>query len=161
MPVDIARSGATRKPAQPEIWTCPSCGVENTSIFTLGCPACGAGKPGQPIVQPPTPALTVESAFFEWIHPLRGRVDAAQETLLFEAFKAGWEMIQGKHATPPTLPQTNDLHPKEVLVGTRESRTLKAALQLFIDQILSTRPEEIAAGEWLSADEARVYLSTL
>jgi hypothetical protein len=154
MPVDLSsRTGAVRRTAGPEIWTCPNCAAENTSIVTQGCPACGAGKPGQKATKPSGPPTEVDTAFDQWFRPLANSVGAAEAELMRKAFAAGWEMAA---VTTPPAP------PVEVpLTGTPESRTLFSALAFFIDNVLESTPEEVISGEWLSADAARKLLATL
>jgi hypothetical protein len=38
------------------------------------------------------------------------------------------------------------------LTGTIQSRTIRAALEFFREQILTAQPEEVTTGEWLSAE---------
>jgi hypothetical protein len=154
MPVDVSsRTGAVRRPAGPEIWTCPNCAAENTSVISQGCPACGAGKPGQKAQKPSGPATEVDKAFDEWFRPLAGSVGTAEAELMRKAFTAGWEM------STPTVTLTPRI--EEPLTGTPETRTLKAALQFFIDNVLDANPEEVVSGEWLSADAARNLLARI
>lgn len=129
------------------IWRCPSCGKENTGELGHGCPLCGAGKPGQKVVEPPRAPTTLESSFFAWLQPLRGRVDQPTEMLLWEAFKAGYEMAGGERA-PKDIPVT----------GTAETRTIRAALILFVDQVLQFNPEEVQTGELLSAADTQTII---
>lgn len=155
MPVDVSsRTGAVRRPAGPEIWTCPNCAAENTSVISQGCPACGAGKPGQKAARMTGPPTHVDQAFDQWFRPLANSVGVAEADLMRKAFTAGWAM-----ATPDVslvLPEV-----EKPLTGTPESRTLKAALQLFIDNVLETNPEEVISGEWISADAARNLLANI
>ena len=92
---------------------------------------------------PSVPAdLSVSQLFFAWLQPLRGRVDETTEALLFQAFKAGYETGQGARQIAP-------------LEGTAESRTIVAALILFIDQVLQHQPDEVTSGEFLSATDTQ------
>lgn len=151
MPVEAR--GVVRKPPVAEVWTCPNCAVENVSILAHGCPACGAGRPGQKATAPATsPATEVEVAFEGWVKPIAHALGAAELELMRKAFQAGWAMAT------PKLPLVAT--PAEPLVGTPETRTIRAALQFFIDQVLVGEPEEVDTGEWLSADAARKLLAT-
>lgn len=126
----------------PTLWKCPACGVENVSLIGTPCTSCGAGEVGQHLDPPPATSTVptvlpeIAAAFQAWLHPLRGRVDDVQETLLFEAFKAGYH-FRGEQVAEP-------------LRGTAETRTIAAALKLFVDQVLTYAKVEVESGEFLS-----------
>ena len=61
-------------------------------------------------------------------------------------------------AATPSIPLPTAPPPLE---GSAESRTILAALQLFLDQVLRSAPEEVAEGEWLSAEETEALIRKL
>lgn len=65
---------------------------------------------------------------------------------LFDAFVAGYQFA---------VNAVKDRRPVPELEGTVEQRTILAALEFFIDQILVHGSEEIASGAWLDAEAAR------
>lgn len=152
-PVD--GGGRMRSTAPPAIgiWKCPSCGAENQGPIYAGCTSCGAGKPGQPAKQAPRPSDPVGEAFQSWLGGLRDTIEPATALLLFDAFKAGYAMGLGEQK-PEVLADTP-------LSGTPESRTIIAALELFVDNVLQHSPEEVKSGEFLSAAETRKLIERL
>lgn len=102
----------------------------------------------------------IADAFTAWLADLRGKVDDGTERLLYAAFVAG-----ATHAEQTALrsvrARSAERRPDAPLTGTAETRTLIAALELFIDQVLAFSPEEVGAGEWLSADDARAVVAAL
>jgi hypothetical protein len=72
------------------------------------------------------------------------------------AFVAGYQFAVDmlSSAQTPPLPQT-------FTPAGKPARTLAAALSLFMDQILSSTPEEIGTGEWCSMAEAQSLLERL
>jgi hypothetical protein len=150
----VGAGGAVKRAPVAEAWTCPNCDVENVSILAQGCPACGAGVPGQK-APPPVVPTEVGQAFEAWFRPLVGQASTAEVELMRQAFEAGWKMAA--IATPaPTPPKA-----EEALIGTPETRTLRAALAFFIDNVLDANPEEVTSGEWLPAELARKLLTTI
>lgn len=85
----------------------------------------------------------MDEAFLAWWRPLRGQYGPEIEALVYEAFKAGFAASRVKIQTETSLP----------LTGTAESRTIVAALRLFLENVLPMASEEIAAGEYLSVEE--------
>lgn len=78
-------------------------------------------------------------------------MDEGGESLLYEAFCAGAQWIEGRVVAQGGIGAAEST---DTLKGNAESRTLIAALQLFIEQVLQGNPEEVGSGEWLSAAEA-------
>jgi hypothetical protein len=74
--------------------------------------------------------------------------------LCLEAFELGAAILRDEIGMPETPPPP-------VLEGSAESRTILAALQLFLDQVLRSDPEEVAEGEWLSAQDCEQLIRTL
>lgn len=156
-------------PPPPQGWTCPRCGVPQTGRLEEGCGSCGSGKPGKRVEEQPTAAIApggqplqsyehavptgdpAFAAFRVWeARYQQGRTDAERS-----AFIAGWraaqaeadEVIDELSIPPSTVPSP--------LTGTAKSRTILAALELFASQVLSMEPQEVAEGEWISAEEAQ------
>lgn len=173
MPLDMQGRHAREAPTPIMLWKCPSCGHQNSGRLELGCVSCASGAPGsfvgidpparkgQPVqsVQyststpssSPTQSLpTLDQAWLEWIRPYRGKFDADKEGLLYDAFKAGYlcAVMQSPQAGPP-------------LTGTAESRTIIAALKLFVEHILPTAQEEIVSGEFLNLEETEALIERL
>lgn len=162
----MEQSGPSRHLSQPApptlvVWKCVSCDTENQGPLELGCAICGAGKPGTkaPTTVQSTSTLStstgqdsVDRVCAEW---LASQVDPSY----LSAFKAGMEYQ--KHLQEP--PQVADTSPVPILplAGSITSRTLAAALGLFIDNILIHGPDEVKDGTWLSAEEARGVLAKL
>lgn len=169
-PVDLRGripSGENAPAPRPVLWKCPACGAEQSGRFELGCNACGSGRPGvhgepppvrthkaandldssaaqpEPAAGAPGGAPDLDESFVAWIRPLRGKLDSETESILYEAFKAGWFGALARvqpSAGPP-------------LTGTAETRTLAAALRFFAENVLTPEPEEVRTGEWLSREE--------
>ncbi len=138
-------------------WACPSCGEKQQGRIEDGCVHCGAGKPGQRIEQAPASSSNpVEAAFTQWLGPLRGTVDAQTEQLMFAAFQAGYQLASTLQSGP-----IKPRPPEAPLSGTPKSRTLAAALRLFIDQVLQFGPDEVESGEFLSATEAERLITQI
>lgn len=163
-------------------WTCPACGTLQTMPFGEPCATCGAGaRPfvaattptthPKPIVLTPTdppvflpPAPFPTGAFDLWLESYLARalpteIDTVRgvQALLADAFEAGWRMrgraTEGEMLTAASTP------PVTFAVEGRTARTLAAALAMFIDQVLTDAGAEIAAGEWLSVDEAKTLVA--
>lgn len=173
-PVDLQGhilSGGT----PPKGFRCPQCGVQNEGLLADGCTACGSGSAkasfvGVPPVRPPRDSVpemesftpppdpsTFQSplmaAFAQWVTPYRASVTSEMFTLLLYAFKAGVAFGMG---------QTDSIQGGAVaMTGTAESRTVIAALRMFIEQILSQHPEECQSGEWISAEQAEAVIARL
>lgn len=161
MPVEMrGRHGIRHVPQAPSVWKCPACGSENSGPLEQGCQSCGSGKPGQHVgVDPPARPEAEQQApissdalgdrWLEWIRPYRGKFDADAEQMMYAAFTAGYEA---------GLTVGTGLHVP--LKGTAESRTIIAALRLFLEQI----PEfgdEVARGEFLSAEQIQQLIQRL
>lgn len=163
-------------PPVASLWKCPACAGENQGPLEQGCVSCGAGKPGrraeQPLVQVvPSTSSTVQykehsttrTAFDAWwrvapnypsVLPTPALVDLA-----FLAFEAGMEYGRGLNPLPLQDPPPSPDTP--LVPGDATSRTLAAALGMFIENILVHGPDEVQDGTWLSAEEARKVLETL
>lgn len=149
---------------QEGVWSCPSCGGENTGPIAEGCQLCGAGKPGYRVETTPPPTFTPPAESEEPPPAQPPHVTLAQvwldrhpEATLEEAFKAGfaaglYSARQEQRTRPP-----EPVFTREGIVN----RTLIAALALFRDQILAAAPEEIRSGEWMSAREVNELIRQL
>lgn len=85
---------------------------------------------------------SVDVAYLQWVKGLGRPMDPALNELVYDAFKTGFQ-IGISHVAQQAVP----------LSGTAESRTVVAALKLFLENILPTASEEIASGEFLSVEE--------
>ncbi len=72
--------------------------------------------------------------------------------LMYEAFHVGASLAQQPAPTPRV---------ERPLEGTMETRTVIAALEMFIDQVLSHNPEEVKAGEWLTVEGAKAVIDQI
>lgn len=179
MPLDMSagRHAIQHAPHTPSIWKCPACDTENSGPLGLGCNSCGSGTPGRKANDHDTPvrvrlgddavdgsasrddlsqrvqALQGEearnAAFLDWFRPFRGKLGPEGEQLIYAAFVAGVQWVEGRVVNGTTAAAS----PADTLRGTARERTIIAALRMFIEQVLSTRPEEVGTGEWLSAEE--------
>jgi hypothetical protein len=145
------------------MWACPSCGEDNTGALEQGCMHCGAGKPSAAASPPSTPPPNVRQGDFAdlWAEQHPGAT-------LAQAYRAGAEyvlsQVRERHERPNGPPQSQEPAMPAAAAPTIDARTYRtvvAALALFRDQILAERPEEIAAGEWLSAEEATTVIDQL
>lgn len=182
-PADTSeRVGGARHYTGPERdvvapWKCPACLVENLGRLELGCVHCGAGKPGvhvgvdAPAAVVPAPAPEYSSGrneasaddFDYWYARSRDRINAGTwtqpqlEDLCRSAFDAGWRAHQRiVLQAPPVMSDVRALAP-----AGKPTRTIIAALDLFKDQVLRHQPEEVASGEWCSAEEVDALLVQL
>lgn len=143
-------------------WKCPACDADQAGRLELGCTACGAGAPGKfvgvdPPAQasyeptPPTPDLSVriDIAFASWLKATGAPQDRESKQLAYAAFRAGYMTATSQIVTAQTLP------------GTAETRTIIAALRLFIEHALPTLGEEIASGEYLSGEAIAAVIRKL
>jgi hypothetical protein len=149
-------------PPLPKSFKCPACGAENTGRLEDGCTACGSGKPGQHVGEQPLqvrqpPAETpdrdsVGQAFIRWKKEQQLPAHWAADVLeiLFRAFHAGY--VFGVGQTAQTAMALN---------GTAESRTVAAALRLFLDQVLPIAKDEIESGEYLSIEDTRKLIERI
>lgn len=87
----------------------------------------------------PGATLDPTEGFREWIRPLRGRYEPEIEELLYQAYLAGFQAMQGRVQADVASP----------LTGTPETRTILAALRFFKEQALPNMTEEITTGEIL------------
>jgi len=155
-------------------WACPACGAKNVSVFEEGCPECGAGKPGRhvgvdPIVRKAEAAALdvlqamspsapfgspseggISEAFLKFATSLGRPIAPDIGELLWKAFRAGADWGRSMGAQVQQLQPMQTLPPPS---GTKESRTLVAALEFFKEQILNAYPEEISTGEWCNINE--------
>jgi hypothetical protein len=148
------------------VWACPSCGVDNAGPIGQGCASCGAGRPGHratPDTPAPTPPARPAPAAPREEFPSLGQVWARQhaQATPAEAYDAGYQAglqaareavkLQVRGGAPLAA-----FHP-----AGRMTRTLIAALTLFRDQVLVEAAEEIALGEWATADEVTALVAKL
>ncbi len=157
-------------------WRCPACGVENGGRLELGCVSCGAGTPGRHVgVQPPAHAAapdlydrffgpTAQSSTLERsksIYPVaEAWADAHPAASLAAAFIAGYLTATEVELPPMRRPAESGMGNALAPEG-KARRTLLAALELFVDQILRQQPEEIVSGEWCSVEEAEALAESL
>jgi len=131
-------------------WSCPACGAENAGPIAQGCANCGAGRPGRKVEPPPPPPRLQQQQY----QPTIAQLFAQQNpnVSIEDAFLAGYQAgIQAARTTrvPPPTPEA------------KMNRTLVAALELFRDEVLVTNPEEVARGEWLSAQDVTQLVAEL
>lgn len=77
---------------------------------------------------------------------------------------AGREQDRSDAMTVGALPATSSIstgEPESALPGTPQSRTILAALEYFVDQVLPMREEEIASGEWMTVDQVQDLIAQL
>lgn len=155
---------------------CPQCGAASAGKIEDGCPSCGSGTQkashvGVDVIRNaeggvthavPTDRLrdrrpdqhlldntrSVDDLFLAWFRPFRGKYDAAVETLIYEAYKAGYQVAGVTQGQSP-------------LTGTPESRTLVAALRYFSENVLASHPEEVQTGEWLTVEAVEALITQL
>jgi hypothetical protein len=146
-------------------WKCPNCGAVNLGAISHGCELCGSGKPGHRAVDPPPKPPPPTRARHEPEPEPEPELEQPQadedvagrwahdhpEASLTDAFRAGYRLgiQQALAARPRPSPHG------------KVNRTIAAALALFRDQILSSHPEEVASGEWMSADEVSALIDQL
>lgn len=180
-PLDMSmgRHAITHAPHAPSLWKCPACDAQNAGPLEQGCTKCFSGQPGRKADverQAAVPDLPLvddavvrgaaggdlservqalqgqdarDAAFLAWFRPFRGKLGAEGEQIIYAAFVAGAQWVEGRVVNGTTAGSGA----ADTLVGTAKERTIIAALRLFVEQILSQRPEEVATGEWLSAEE--------
>lgn len=180
--------GGTALPGVNDPWKCPRCGTENQTPLPQGCPVCGSGKPGfkapitdqglplqvpleyrpqnalqtsQDVIPAPIDEQDVLQAYYAW----RARQAGHQTGLpaLEQVWFAGVEYGRRTFLTAaaPELPMSEVSPIPDSDIGTAESRTLIAALELFIEQVLQHDPEEVTSGEWLTAQAARDLINRI
>ena len=118
-------------PGQDDPWRCPAGGADQGGPLAQGCQACGAGKPGRkaPVVR----AMTPRDHALRWCEE-QGALDPDVTEVVVAAFLAGWRMAQQQTAQA----QVMGLPPLSV-----ETRTIVAALEMFLDRVLvEADPEE-------------------
>jgi hypothetical protein len=91
----------------------------------------------------------VDTAFTYWSADRIVPKTQADTALVYQAFKAGWEIAMSQQQVAASV---------SPLTGTIQSRTIRAALEFFREQILTAQPEEVTTGEWLSADQVTELL---
>lgn len=157
---------------QEGMWGCPSCGEENQGPIAQGCAACGAGRPGRHIgTAPPAPAPRIvveepagpEPAAAPAPEPAEELTTFARwrarhpEASVEDAFTAGYvEGFRDGHHRGAHPSRTVSVPPQQII-----PRTLIAALELFRDQVLLSRPEEVTTGEWLSAEQVTELIAEI
>ena len=163
-PLDLHGRHGTNAPPVHALWKCVACGTENSGPLEMGCASCGSGKPGSHVGVPPPAApiagaeipaghepTTVEAAYLRWLKTNgMKQVDPVVNELLFDAFQAGFQ-VGISQVAQQAVP----------LSGTAETRTVIAALRLFLENILPTASEEIQSGEFLSIEETQRLIQRL
>jgi hypothetical protein len=164
-PVGGSRHYAGAGLGQVGLWGCPSCGEDNVGPLEQGCVHCGAGRPGvrapAPTTPPPPPPEATEATELDEPEQPQARqgdyatiwAEQHPDVSIAEAYRAGVEfglrtVLAREHAAPPPPPQPEGA---PMLDHPQTYRTIVAALAFFRDQILTTNPEEIKEGWWLSA----------
>jgi hypothetical protein len=101
---------------------------------------------------PPEAPSQQFNEFQAWVarHP-----DATVE----QAFTAGY--IEGVRAARKAQLAAQPPRPQLDAGDAKTYRTVIAALGMFRDQILSSHPEEVETGEWLTPDEANSVIAQL
>ena len=164
-PVGGSRHYAGKGLGEIGLWGCPSCGEDNTGPITQGCVHCGAGRPAVKVEAPP-PAPVLETPPEDTYDAHQGDVaDYWAEThagvTIAEAYRAGY--LDGVRAarTAGVAAAAPPPAPTPLLSDPRSWRTLATALELFRDQVLMFRPEEVEKGEWLTPTEASTLVAEL
>lgn len=159
MPLDLR--GRHHQIAPPVVgWKCPACDASNTGPLEQGCASCGSGKPGRfvgvdpparrsieasssDMAFPPADGNPMDAAYWIWLkaNPRNPNLGWTEEWV-YAAFKAGYEAALGRVVQPEVQ-----------ISGTAESRTIIAALRLFLENVLPTATDEIASGEFLSIQQ--------
>lgn len=149
-------------------WKCPACGSENTGELSAGCVSCGSGSQTARKVETPTagpsstPLVARDVALVDQTHDPQLLAsywsDHHPGAAVVEAFVAGWHAaLQIKLTTaPPITADVATLAPEG-----KPRRTIIAALEYFRDQILPQATDEVASGEWCSAEEIDQILTEL
>ena len=162
MPVELRGRHYQAGPKGPQAWRCVACGSQQSGPLEQGCSECGAGAPGthvgvpqrvEPKPEPVTPARptdTVDQAFVLWRKERHVEVSGDAAGLIYEAFAAGFQAGIGQVSQMATP-----------LAGTAESRTVVAALRMFLENVLPTATEEIQAGEFLSIEATEALIQRL
>lgn len=158
-------------------WKCPACKADQSGPIAEGCQACGSGTAKgfhvetQP-VQRSTTAVDWSNITRQQERPalsqLRSDMKHAQDLLAYalswsaanpeaspaDAFIAGYQYANAKTiGAPPVAVDVPTLAPEG-----KARRTIFAALGFFRDQILPRATEEVASGEWCSAEEVEVLM---
>lgn len=165
MPVDVRGRHHNAAPAPIVGWKCPACDASNTGPLEQGCVSCGSGKPGQFVgIDPPASRMVVPSTvehsvsddpisdgFVTWWKQRGHALDLKDvRSLAYEAFQAGFQAAVAR-VVQPELP----------ISGTAESRTIVAALRLFLENVLPTATDEIASGEFLSVQQTEALIQRI
>lgn len=169
------RHSANTPAPQVTSWKCPACSADQVGIFGTACTKCGSGGGAKhvgidPVARPDLarqlpsdprespallrsrPSADLESAWIAWIRPFRGKWDSAQEEIAYLAFQAGYLYASGQVVAQTVNPP---------LSGTAESRTLIAALRLYVENLAPISTEEIKSGELLSIAETEALIAKL
>lgn len=163
MPLDLHGRHHHPPPAPSVGWKCPACDANNTGPLEQGCTSCGSGKPGRVVgLDPPArPTVTRTSppagphdlladAWAAWHKTVDFGQNQQMRSLAYTAFAAGYQAALGR-----VMQQTDPL-----VTGTAESRTIIAALRLFLENVLPTATDEIASGEFLSIPQTEELIRT-
>lgn len=180
-PVDLqGRHLELSEPLAP--WACPACGQTNAGELAAGCAGCGSGTnqarkapaeavpptrrrmdPRDPPVQQAVSAPVAAAEAWLARLPDGDRLPGAVRQWVIDAFCAGWAAAQaqtgggaGMVQQTPTIDTRPVFSPEGAV-----ARTLVAALEMFVDQVLRGADEEIASGEWCSVAEAQRVIAQL
>lgn len=176
-PIDqSSRHLAGRLPGVDDPWICPRCGAENATPLPQGCQACGSGKPGMKAPETPKRPQTPQEALSVRQEPARAAIGSLDDLQAFHAWLA--RRTFSKDAPAPTLQEVWMAALEYARFAARgaeaelleaptpealsaEQRTLIAALELFIDQVLQHAEDEISSGEWLTVEQARHLIARI
>ena len=176
-PIDqSSRHLAGRLPGVDDPWICPRCGAENATPLPQGCQACGSGKPGMKAPETPKPARMPQEALSVRQETRAAAPGSLDDLQAFHAWMA--RRTFPEHVAPPTLQEVwmaaleyarfaargAEAELREAPTPdtfTAEQRTLIAALELFIDQVLQHAEDEISSGEWLTVEQARQLIARI
>ena len=112
-----------------------------------------ASQPAQEPIPAPIGREADLQAYYAWGARQEGSLAFQQVWLAGVEYGRQTVRLATTASEPAPMPDLPPVPPAEE--GTAESRTLVAALELFIEQVLQHSPEEVTSGEWLTAQAAR------
>ena len=163
-------------------WKCPGCGESNISVLGSPCSVCGAGggakhvgidpivRKGQTPAEAPLgavkPPAVSATPFDRWLFESGISTDTAGYVLARKAWNAAIAYVQRQmtNAERRELPLDEAIEtaaPSVALPGTRESRTIVAALRFFLDQIVRASDTAAEEYEWLQPEEIDALIQKL